>query len=68
VTHVKLMLIPISYSYPYSPKCLEVDFSEVRIQHPAYPRPDRLLRARLSASVPRGGGLHVVVLDRYSLG
>jgi hypothetical protein len=43
-------------SSPYSPECVEEVFSEVRIQDPAYPRPDRgpsgLSRSRTHRSQP----------------
>jgi hypothetical protein len=52
----------------YSPECVEVEFSEVHIQHPAYPRSigteDGLfLRPRTKPFT-----LHVVVLHKNAAG
>src|SRR5829696_709839 len=39
-------------SSPYSPKCVEVEFSEVHIHHPAYPRSLGASQGRLAPVEP----------------
>ena len=55
---------PAFLSPPYSPSYLEVEFSEVHIQNPAYTRPDWSLGAVIRAFTPHERSLHLVVLDK----
>ena len=53
-----------TYRSPYSPECVEEEFSEVRIQDGAYPQPLLTLELRQVASIPLDQPQHLALQNK----